>query len=439
MVQKVSNFVKKIIRFLTHDIWRLTGDDLSARRMGLYNIIKSFVLVFRNMDSSEINTRAGALTYKTLLSIVPLLAVLFGIARGFGFQNLVEEELKGYFEGQAEMIDNAMTFIDNSLEYAKGGVFIGIGIVLLLYTVISLLSSIEENFNNIWRIKKGRTYYRQFTDYLALIVIAPVFLVCNASLSITLNMTTELELIGVVLSPIVKLAPVFITILLFTFLYSYMPNTKVKFSAALLAGVFSGIVFQVFQWLYISGQIWISKYNAIYGSFAALPLLLLWLQLSWFIFLLGVELSFAYQNVLKFSFEHETKNISRRYKDFVLLAVINIIAKRFANGEKPMTADEISTTFKIPTTLISDIIYYLLTLNIIVETPTTDDSLVSAYVPAMDINKLSVGYLIDKMNSNGSEDFMIDREGELSGVWNQIVKMQELLTSTQRDVLIKDL
>ncbi|NDV69071.1 YihY/virulence factor BrkB family protein [Dysgonomonas sp. 25] len=439
MIEKITNFIKKIIRFLTHDIWRFTGDELSARRMSLYNIIKSFVLVIRNIDSSEINTRAAALTYKTLLSIVPLLAVLFGIARGFGIQGVVETELKKYFEGQVDMIDRVMGFIDSSLEYAKGGVFLGVGIIMLLYTVVSLLGSIEDNFNTIWRIKKGRSYYRQFTDYLALFIIAPVFLVCNAGLSIVLNMTTEFELVDFVLSPVIKLLPVAITIMLFTFLYSYIPNTKVKFSAAFLAGIVSGLAFQGFQWLYISGQIWISKYNAIYGSFAALPLLLLWMQLSWFIFLIGVELSFAYQNVSKFSFEHETKNISRRYKDFILLAVSSIIVKRFADGEKAITADEISTTYKIPTTLMSDVIYYLQNIGIIIETPSDDNGLIPAYVPALDINKLSVSYLIEKMNLYGSEDFVIDKEGALKGVWNQMIKMQDILMAAEKDTLIKDL
>lgn len=440
MIRKLKYNIKKVIRFLTYDIWRYTSnaDGRSKKRMSLYNIIKAFILTFRNIDGSELNTRAAALTYKTVLSIVPLLAVLFGIARGFGFQNVVEEELLKYFEGQADIIKNVTDMIDSSLSYAKGGVFIGIGVALLLYTVISLLSSIEDNFNTIWRIKKGRTYYRQFTDYLALIIITPVFLICNAGLSIILGMTSEMEILGFVISPIIIFLPSVITILLFTFLYIYIPNTKVKFSAALLAGIITGIAFQIFQWLYISGQIWISKYNAIYGSFAALPLLLLWLQLSWFIVLFGVELSFAYQNVYKFSFEHETKNISRRYKDFVILLVVSLITKRYANGDKPYTADEISTLYKIPTKLMSDVIYFLLELGIIIETP-TNDLLIAAYVPAIDINMLTVGYLFDKVYLFGSEDFIIDKNNQFRNEWQQIIKMANMIAESEKQILIKDL
>lgn len=439
MIRKINYAVKRVIRFLTYDIWRYTSNaDGEKRKMGFYNVIKAFILTFRNINGSELNTRAAALTYKTVLSIVPLLAVLFGIARGFGFQNLVKEELLNYFEGQADIINHMMGMIDNSLTYAKGGVFIGVGIVLLLYTVISLFSSIEDNFNTIWRIKKGRSYYRQFTDYLALIIITPVFMICNAGLSIFLNMTTDLNVVGLVVNPIVQLLPALITSLLFTFLYIYIPNTKVKLSAALLAGVLTGIAFQVFQWLYISGQIWISQYNAIYGSFAALPLLLLWLQLSWFILLFGVELSFAFQNVYKFSFEHETKNISRRYKNFVTLLIVSLIVKRYANGQKPYTSDEISTAYKVPTRLMSDILYFLLELDVIIET-TTDDVRVMAYVPAMDINILSVGYLFEKINLYGSEDFIIDKGSQFSKEWQEILKMNNLITDSEKDILIKDL
>lgn len=438
MIEKVSNFIKRIIRFLTYDIWRFTRDELSAKRMIFYNIIKSFVLVFRNMDSTELNTRAAALTYKTLLSIVPILAVMFAISRGFGLQDVVERELVKYFEGQADLIVRAMSFIDKSLEYAKGGIFLGIGIVILLYTVVNLLSSIEDNFNTIWNIKKGRTYYRQFTDYLALIVIAPVFLICNAGFSIILSNTANMELIGYVVSPVIKIIPFALTILLFTFFYIYIPNTKVRFVPALIAGTFAGIAFQIFQMLYISGQVWISKYNAIYGSFAALPLLMLWLQLSWFILLFGVQLSYAYQNVDKFSFEQETKNISRRFKDFVLLAIASLIVKRFELGEKPYTAHEISLTHRIPTKLTSESIYFLLELGIIVETP-TEDMLVPAYVPAIDINKLTVGYLIKKINLYGSEDFKIDINAEFNSEWQHILDIEEQLVNAENNILIKDL
>ncbi|MDR1091573.1 MAG: YihY/virulence factor BrkB family protein [Prevotella sp.] len=439
MIEKIKAFVNRIICFLTYDIWRINKKGRSSRTIGFYNIVKTFILAIRNIDGGQLFTRASALTYSTLLSIIPGLAVLFAIARGFGFQNIVKGQLFSYFAGQEEVLNKATAFIDKSIEYAQGGIFLGIGIVLLLYTVINLLSNIEDNFNKIWQIKTGRTYFRMFTDYLALIIIAPVFLICNAGVNLLLSTTAEQQyLLGLVLGPFMEVVPFLITILLFTILYIYIPNTKVRFSSALLGGIFTGICFQVFQMLYINGQIWISKYNAIYGSFAALPLLLLWLQLTWFFVLFGVQLSFAYQNVNKFSFEQETSNISRRYKDFVTLMIMTLIVKRFEKGYEPYTADELSEHYKIPTKLTSDTLFFLQEVGLLVETP-SQNALVPAYIPSLDIAHITVAYMFEKIDRYGSEDFMIDTDIEFCSEWNTILDIGNFSKLDSGRKLLKDL
>lgn len=437
---KAKQLVVDTIRFFTYDIWRINSYDSSVKRVGLYNLLKSFILAIRNIRGAQLNIRAGALTYSTLLSIVPFLAVLFAIARGFGFQNIVQSELFRYFSGQEELLRRAMSFIDQSIEYARGGVFLGIGVVLLLYTVFSLFSKIESNFNDIWQIARSRPYMRQFTDYLALMVITPVFLICNAGFSILLNTAAGQEhILGWAIAPVAQAIPYLITILLFVFLYMYVPNTKVKFGSALFAGIFTGVALQLFQMLYIDGQIGISKYNAIYGSFAALPLLLLWLQLSWFICLFGAELAFAHQNVSKFDFEQETENISRRYRDFMLLTVMYLIVKRFETGEAPYTANAISEQYRIPTRLTSETIEELLRVGLIVETPTEEDRIVPAYIPALDIGRLTVATLFERVDRYGSEDFRIDIKNDFAREWQTILNLRESLDLRGREVLIKEL
>lgn len=438
MYSKINKKIKSVIYFLTYGIWRVNGSDGPHVKINFINITKTFLLTFRNINGSQINTRAAALTYDSLLSIVPLLAVLFAIARGFGFQNLVETQLFQYFTGQEVALSKAMQFIDGSIDYAHGGVFLGLGIIILFYTVITLLTNIEDNFNIIWRIKKGRKFSQQFTDYLALILIAPLFLICNAGLSIFLNSTTNIHIIGTVISPIVRLISYIIIILLFTFFYIYIPNTKVKLSAALLGGIVSGSCFQIFQILYISGQFWITKYNAIYGSFAALPLLMLWLQLSWFICLFGAQLSFSYQNVNKFSFEKEITNISRRYKDFILLMITTLIVKRFEIGKKPYTADELSETYKIPTRLTNDSLYYLLQVGLIVETLTENDMIV-AYIPGIDINHITITYFFNKLDQYGSENFKINIEGDIKNIWEKTLEIRNMIYDHESGVLLKDI
>ncbi|MDH6355349.1 membrane protein [Dysgonomonas sp. PH5-45] len=437
MIEKIKNLIRSLIHFLTDGIWNVDTNGIGALRGMFYKIIKAFILAYRKLDFTQMNTRAGSLTYSTLLSIVPMLAVLFAIARGFGFQNIVRSELFSYFSGQQEILEKAMGFIDKSLEYAQGGIFVGVGVVLLLYTVINLLSSIEDNFNYVWGIKVGRTYYRQFTDYVALLLIAPVFMVCNAGLMILINAASENLVIGVVLSPFVKILPFALTILLFTFMYMYIPNKKINFSAALFAGIIAGTAFQIFQGIYIDGQIWISKYNAIYGSFAALPLLLLWLQLSWLICLIGVELSFAYQNVRRFSFEKETDHISRRYKDFVVLSIMTLIVKRFAKGEAPYSADELSETYKIPTKLTSDVLFLLMEVGLIIQTP-IDEGRSNAYVPAIDINRITVNFLFRKLDEHGTENLKINNKGEFDEEWQVILDIQQLV-ETKYDIPLTEL
>ena len=238
---------------------------------------------------------------------------------------------------------------------------------------------------------------------------------------------------------IYNIAPYIITTLAFTGLYVSLPNTKVRFVNGLVAGFIAGCAFQLFQFIYISGQIWVSKYNAIYGSFAALPLLLLWLQLSWLICLFGAELSYASQNVKKFSFERDSKSISRRYKDFLTLLIASLIIKRFVKGEKPYTADELSDAYRIPIRITTQILYLLTELNIIIEVNYGNDDRVAYYQPAIDVNKITVSYLLTRMDEYGSENFKIDTSKLFSKEWKALLKTREDMIKANDNILLKDL
>ena len=422
--ERINALLTRMIRFVTYDIWRITENEVSGLKELYINIIKTIILAVRGFQSENLQTKASALTYSTLLSIVPLLAVLLGIAKGFGFQNTVRQE--------------------SYLEQAQGGVIIGVGLILLFYTVVNLISSIEDTFNDIWQIQKSRPWYRKLSDYLAMFLILPVLMTASSGLSIFLS-TLQNSFISqyFFFTPLVELilniTPYLITILAFTGLYISLPNTKVRFVNGLVAGILSGIAFQFFQFIYISGQIWVSKYNAIYGSFAALPLLLLWLQLSWLICLFGAEISYASQNVKKFSFERDSKNISRRYKDFLTLLIASLIVKRFVKGEKPYTADELSDAYRIPIRITTQILYQLTELHIIIEVNYGDDERVVHYQPAIDVNKITVSYLLTRMDEYGSENFKIDTSKLFSKEWKALLKTREDMIKANDNILLKDL
>ncbi|MDR3194112.1 MAG: YihY/virulence factor BrkB family protein [Tannerella sp.] len=440
----VSRFLTAVIRFVTDDIWRITENELSGLRRVYIYIAKTLILAIRGFRQDNLLTRASALTYSTLLAIVPLLAVIVGIAGGFGFGETVRNSLYIYFPGQKFEVNTALGFAENYLSMAKGGFFIGIGLALLLYTVISLITSIEDTFNIIWQIRKPRPWTRRITDYLALFVILPVLMTFSSGVSIFLS-TLKVTFLKqyVFLTPLadilLHLSPYLITTMVFTVLYMLLPNTKVRFLNALAAGFLTGCAFQLFQFLYISGQIWVSKYNAIYGSFAALPLLLLWLQLSWLICLFGAELVYASQNVKKFSFERDSKHISRRYGDFLILLIASLIVKRFRDGKKPYTADELSDAYRIPIRLTTQMLYLLTELGILSEVNYGNDERIVHYQPAIDIHRLSVGYLLRKVDGYGSENFKIDTAVRFRNEWNALLKTRDDMLVPNDDCLLKDL
>lgn len=442
--ERINALLTRTIHFVTYDIWRITENEVSGLKELYINTIKTIILAIRGFNSENLQTKASALTYSTLLAIVPLLAVLLGIAKGFGFQEAVQQELFDYFPRQEQELSEAFKFVERYLAQAQGGVIIGVGLILLFYTVINLISSIEDTFNDIWQIQKSRPWHRKISDYLALFLILPVLMTASSGLSIFLSTLQNSFLSSYVFfTPLVELvlniAPFVITIMVFTGLYVSLPNTKVKFVNGLIAGVLAGSAFQFFQFIYISGQIWVNKYNAIYGSFAALPLLLLWLQLSWLICLFGAELAYASQNVKKFSFERDSKNISRRYKDFLTLLIASLIVKRFVNEEKPYTADELSDAYRIPIRITTEILYLLTELHIIIEVNYENDERVAYYQPALDVNQITVSYLLTKMDEYGSENFKIDTSRLFNKEWHTLLKTREDMIKANSNILLKDL
>jgi membrane protein len=441
---RINELLSRVIRFVTYDIWRITENEVSGLKRSYIFLVKTIILAFRGFKREDLQTKASALTYSTLLAIVPLLAVVVGIASGFGLRETVRESVYSYFPGHRIELEKAFDFADNYLSMAQGGVFIGVGLVLLLYTVVSLISTIEGTFNDIWQVKKSRSWHRKITDYLALFIILPAMMTVSSGLSLFLSTISnsflnEYLFLTPVADTLLNIAPYVITILFFTALYMLVPNTKVRFLNALSAGFITGCAFQVFQFVYISGQIWVSKYNAIYGSFAALPLLLLWLQLSWLLCLFGAEIAYASQNVKKFSFDRDSKNVSRRYKDFLTILITSLIIKRFENGESPYSADELSDANRIPIRLTTDILYLLTELGIITEVRLEEDERVVHYQPALDINKISVGFLLRKIDEYGSENFKIDTGHKFKKQWEVLLKTREDMLEPAGEVLLKDL
>ena len=274
--------LNQIKTFLLEDIWRVTDDEVSKKKGMLYNAIKIATLSVKEFTERRVVNKASALTYSTLLAIIPILALLFAIARGFGFSNLLEDQFRNGLGGQAQTAETILSFIDSYLSHAKSGIFIGVGLIMLFYTVLLLTHNMERTFNSIWQVKKPRSLYRKMTDYFSMMLLLPLLIMLSSGISIFmstfLKTMEEFFLLAPVIKFLVRLTPFVLTWGMFTALYIFMPNTKVKLKFAIVPGILAGSAFQAFQYLYIGSQIWVSRYNAIYGSFAAIPMFLLWTQ-----------------------------------------------------------------------------------------------------------------------------------------------------------------
>lgn len=434
--------INQIRTFLTEDIWRVTEDEISKKRNILYNTIKIITLSIREFVQGRVINKASALTYSTLLAIIPILAILFAIARGFGLDNLLEEQLRTGLEGQALAAETILSFIDSYLSHAKNGVFIGVGIIMLFYTVLLLTNNMEQTFNSIWQVKKHRSIYRKMTDYFSMLLLLPLLILLSSGISIFMSTfmknMQEFTLLAPIIKFLVRLTPYVLTWGMFTALYIFMPNTKVKLKYAILPGILAGSAFQAFQYLYIGSQIWVSRYNAIYGSFAAIPMFLLWTQISWSICLFGTQLCYVAQNLRNFSFSKETENISRRYHDFLCILIMSLICKRFQTDKRPYTAETLSDEHKIPIRLTTTILYELQDLHLIHETRMENEDEETGYLPAVDINRLNVGMLLNRLDESGSEAFKIDKNRYYAS-WDTLKKARMEYYDSTSKVLLKDL
>lgn len=387
-----------------------TGVWLDPRRSWKVSAVKTLNLAVRSFMDSDLQVRAASLTYNTVLAVVPALAMLFAIGRGFGFQNLLQKQLYNAFPSQHAMVAASLKFVDSYLSQASEGLFVGVGIIFLLWTMISLLGNVEDAFNIIWDVKSGRTLWRKVTDYLAIFLILPVLMIVAAGISITMSTTLHNLLPFGFLSPAVEffldLASYAITCLFFAGAYMLIPNTKVRFVNALLAGFIAGVSFLVLQWLFLSGQIYVAKYNAIYGSFSFLPLFLIWLYLVWLITLIGAILCYSSQNTFALSFIGQIDSISPAYRRKVTIVVMTIICRRFYDRKPPMNVTEMARTYALPARLVKDIATLLVNVRMLDYVTNNAAEGEQPLQPAVPVETLTVGDVMGLIDNYGTSGFI---------------------------------
>jgi len=438
--------VSDTVQFLNADIWRLQAHKLPRRRSFWITQLRIVLLAVRRFNLDRCELRASALTFYSLLSIVPVVALAFAVAKGFGVEKVLADQLMEKMQGQEEVAQRIIGFAQSLLETTKGGAIAGVGIVLLFWTVIKVLGNVEKSFNDIWGVNTGRTMGRKFADYLSTMMICPVLLIIASSVTVLLTtqvsgLLERLSFLGSladVLIWLLELLPYGVIWLVFTFIYVFMPNTKVELKSALWGGILAGTIYQLVQLTYITFQIGVSNYGAIYGSFAALPLFLVWLQLSWLIVLLGAEISFAHQNVGTYEFEQDCLAASHSFKRMIALMMTSLCVKHFLNAEKPLTAEAISRQLEVPIRLVRSVLAELTGARLLAEIR-ADGREDVAYQPACDTQRLTVAAVIERLDQQGVATVPIVETADVQNLRETLKRYREIVEQSSANLRLQDL
>ena len=430
-----------IITFFTDTVFRKGAGEY--RNPVARWAVRQYKLLFytvQGLSSHGTMVRSAALTFYTLMSLVPVVALVFAVVKGFGLAEGLEQNLYEVLPQSPEVIDYVVGFAQKALARTQGGWVALVGVLTLFWAVIKVFGSIEDAFNNIWEVRSTRSAARKYGDYIAVVVVAPILWVISSSMG-----NYAAEILGVAGSPALEVlsraGSLVVAWVMFTFIYVVLPSTKVRFTAALTAGVVAGTAFVLFQWGYVYLQRWMTSYNAIYGSFAALPLFLLWMQISWEILLLGGELSFAYQNVARFDEERESLLVSYDCRRKLMVGVMLLVSRAFREGRGAVSFSEIRDRLDVPTRIMNNILYTLVQARMLNEIRTEGTDYDLEYAPARDISTLRVYDILSAVDSHGFGRDTIDMRSnrELRRCAEVVERLKDVTRASAENVLLIDI
>ena len=442
MISRISHFFKV-------GVWEIRLKDLSPLEAFFIKYLRIILLSSRGFMRDKCQRSASVLTYYSLLNIVPVVAVAFAIAKGFGLEKIIEKQILQIADKanwQADITTQIISFSHKLLEQAKGGIIAGVGVVLLFWTVISIFGKIEESLNDIWEVKKSRTFVRKFSDYIAMMVFTPVLFIISNSATVLMAsqvkvIVNKIALLGVfskVIFLLLNLLPYVSIWILLTMLYLVMPNTRIPFRSAILGGIAAGTITQIVQWLYIKFQIGAASYGAIYGSFAALPLFLGMLQMSWMIVLFGAQIAHANEHYETFGFHPDYTRMSVSSKKFLMLRVFHLLTKKFSLGEKPLSAHQIAHTLEIPVRLVRQFLHELSEVGLVVETSKGIKSEV-AFQPGRTIENITVKFALDEYEKYGMTNIPDNQSDEAEKISRYLKDISETIEKSPSNVKLKEI
>ncbi|WP_372796294.1 YihY/virulence factor BrkB family protein [Pontiella sp.] len=359
MANTFTGRLKKFVHFIQHDLWRLDlVHDTKLRSFGV-EFLRVNHLVLKGVKDDNCHLHAAALTYSTLMALVPFLVILFSIAKAIGYSQAEESLL----EFAADMPEAIQTFIHRLLEIVQSvnpAALGTVGGVIFLYIIFKLLSGIEESFNQIWGVHASRTISDKIRNYLSVLVIAPsLMLLANAGSAFITAYAGRVEWLGALVSAFMQLAPVIVLALAFVAIFIFLPNTRVGFRPAAIGGLTSAILAILVQFIILKFSTALFQKYTIYGSFASIPIFLFWLHLNWTILLFGAELAFAVQNRDTYAEEQAAVRASMISKLWVAYAVMQEAVRVFQGEEASVHTAAYARSRNIPIRLMNEVIEVL--------------------------------------------------------------------------------
>ena len=433
--------LQQIREFIQYDLWRQSHMEIHApKKRWLYRFLQTIILVARGFKDQVLVVRANSLSFALLFAFIPMMALIYAIARGFGFEEIVTSTISSSFLAEANVATVLLEWIERYLETARDGLFLGIGLIVLIWAVYAFFNMLENSFNSIWNVKQSRSFARRMTNYVMTLLLVPVLVVVTSGISIFLNST---EVLASVLDGIVpirkfmlRFLPFVATTGVFTWIFIAIPNTKVKFSSAIIPGILMGLLYQVVQALSMYLVVLFTRMSFVYGAFSAIPLVLIWLNVTCWLLLIGAELAFAIQNNDMFAYEKDLKAMSRRYKDYVMLYLLSVIIRRFEAGEAPQTAQDMAADNQLPIRLVQQLLSRL-EETAIVRRVYIEDEEEHAFLPALDTKSITVEMVIGRISAQGTEEFLQHTPAEMQAFWQRYQQMIDANHSD--DILVSEL
>ena len=438
----MPELVKKINYFFSRQLWRIDTGTLNKRDSIFINLIRLAYVTLREYRENELALRAMSLVYTTLLSLVPLLAFIISILKAFGVvDNQLEPFLLNFLEPLGEKGIEVTHRIMEFIGKINFGVLGVAGLVMLIYTAVSVITKIEDSMNIIWKIRKGRSIARRLSDYITTLIVGPVLLFAAFGITATLSSNTvvskilDIEPLGTIFFTFGKVIPFIFVIIVFTVIYIIIPNTKVHIKSALTGGVAAGIAWHATSWVFHLAVASSTRYAAIYSSLAVLVIFMIWLYLNWLIVLVGAELTFCHQNLKFLTLRKEVFNLSTKLKEKLSLIIMYLIGYNYYNDLSMWTLESLTERLRLPHEPVEEAVNDLTQHNLIIETADQPP----CFVPSRALEKITLKEIVDATRTNYETDLVEKKYLSMREVDLVTGKVESAIDAALGETSLKDL